>query len=159
MLPRPERRRATCVFPVMTQDRFDLERFVAAQAGTYRQALAEIERGAKTSHWMWFVFPQLAGLGHSAMARRYAISGIDEARAYLAHPMLGSRLHESVAALARLAAPSAEDVFGEIDAIKLRSCLTLFARADGGAPFEAMLGRWFGGRPDEATLRLLARPD
>lgn len=136
-------------------DAFDLERFVRAQAGSYDTALAEIRRGAKRGHWMWFVFPQVAGLGHSAMARRYAIGGIDEARAYLAHPLLGSRLRACVAALQDLPETTAERVFGGIDAVKLRSSLTLFAEAGGGALFEAALARWFAGARDSATMKII----
>lgn len=134
-----------------------LDRFVAAQADTHDHALAELRRGRKTSHWMWFVFPQIAGLGCSEMARRYAIRDAAEARAYLAHPLLGPRLHEAVAAA--VAAPgSAEDVFGGIDAVKLRSSLTLFAEvADDPAPFEAGLARFYDGGKDPETLRLLGR--
>lgn len=133
----------------------DLTRFVEAQdGGVYARALGEIRAGAKTSHWMWFVFPQIAGLGHSAMAQRYAIAGLDEARAYLAHPVLGARLAECVAALAALPdATTAEAVFGGIDAIKLRSSLTLFEAAGGGAAFAAALDRWYGGSRDPETLR------
>ncbi|HET8613339.1 MAG TPA: DUF1810 domain-containing protein [Sphingomonas sp.] len=136
-------------------DPHHLARLVEAQEGVYDRALAEIRAGAKRSHWMWFVFPQIAGLGHSATARRYAIGSLDEARAYLAHPVLGPRLRECVAALQALPESSAEAVFGGIDAIKLRSSLTLFLHAGGGAPFREALDRWFGGREDEATLRLL----
>ncbi len=135
-------------------DPFNLERFVRAQQTTYAGALAEISRGAKQGHWMWYVFPQIAGLGRSDMARLYAISSIDEARAYLAHPLLGARLRQCVEALDELAATSAEQVFGGIDALKLRSSLTLFAKAGGGSLFEAALQRWFGG-PDPQTLGLL----
>lgn len=135
----------------------ELERFVAAQAGTFDRALAEIARGRKASHWMWFVFPQIAGLGHSDMARRYAITSRAEAAAYLAHPLLGPRLHACLAALAALpAGATAESVFGGIDALKLCSSLTLFEAAGGGEPFAAALDRWFGGARDGATLRLLA---
>jgi uncharacterized protein (DUF1810 family) len=135
-------------------DPHDLGRFVAAQAGSYDTALAEIRRGAKRSHWMWYVFPQVAGLGHSPMAQRYAIGSLDEAKAYLAHPMLGSRLRECVAALDGLSDTTAVRVFGDIDAVKLRSSLTLFEAA--GAPFGPTIERWFGER-DERTLALLAR--
>jgi uncharacterized protein (DUF1810 family) len=134
---------------------FDLDRFVTAQATTYDGALAEIRRGAKRSHWMWFVFPQIAGLGSSDMARRYAIASLDEARAYLAHPVLGGRLRESVGALQDLTGTTADAVFGAVDAMKLRSSLTLFAEADGGALFVAALQRWFGGEPDPATVAKL----
>ena len=138
-------------------DSFDLDRFVTAQAHTYPAALAELRAGAKRSHWMWFVFPQIAGLGHSAMAQRYAIRSLAEARAYLAHPLLGPRLHECLAALAALPPTSAERVFGGIDAIKLCSSLTLFAQAGGGTAFAEALTRWFGGEADQATLDRLAR--
>lgn len=137
-------------------DPFDLARFVAAQAQSYEAALAEIRRGAKRSHWMWFVFPQIAGLGASAMARRYAIVSLDEARAYLDHAILGPRLVACVAALQDLDSSDAESVFGGIDAIKLRSSLTFFAEAGGGALIEAALTRWFR-TPDRATLDLIAR--
>ncbi|MBB4066139.1 DUF1810 domain-containing protein [Gellertiella hungarica] len=135
-------------------DPFDLRRFIEAQAGTYETALAEIRRGRKETHWMWFVFPQLAGLGHSATARHYAIRSLGEARAYLGHPLLGARLRECVAALAALDRPDADLVFGSVDALKLRSSLTLFAAAGGGSLFADALGRWFGG-PDERTRALL----
>ncbi len=137
-------------------DVFDLVRFVDAQETTYATALAEIRRGVKRTHWMWFIFPQLAGLGHSAMAQRYAISSLDEARAYLAHPILGSRYRECVGALQDLAKANAEAVFGPIDAMKLGSSLTLFHAASGDPLFEAALNRWFGGEEDVTTLRLLA---
>lgn len=110
-------------------DKYDLQRFVDAQASTYDTALGEIRRGRKTSHWMWFVFPQLAGLGHSAMSQRFAIRSHAEARAYLAHPVLGRRLRECVGALQDLSDTTAERVFGSVDAAKLRSSLTLFAAA------------------------------
>jgi uncharacterized protein (DUF1810 family) len=135
-------------------DRFNLQRFIDAQAGIYPAALAEIRRGAKRSHWMWFIFPQLAGLGRSDMARRYAIASLEEARAYLAHPLLGARLRECVEALQDLRGVTAEAVFGGIDAVKLRSSLTLFAAASDGGIFAAALDRWFG-EPDPATLALL----
>lgn len=136
-------------------DDHDLARFVAAQAAVYDIALAEIRQGAKRSHWMWFIFPQLAGLGSSAMARTYAIRSLDEARAYLEHPILGQRLRDCVAALQTLTDLAAETVFGAIDAVKLRSSLTLFIKAGGGALFESALDQWCSGRKDEATLRLL----
>jgi uncharacterized protein (DUF1810 family) len=138
----------------MNDDRFDLARFVEAQQSVYATALGEIRRGMKRSHWMWFIFPQIAGLGRSPTAQHYAISSIDEARAYLAHPMLGARLRECVAALQDLAPTSAEAVFGDVDAIKLRSSLTLFAEASGEPMFGAAIERWFGSR-DRATLALL----
>jgi uncharacterized protein (DUF1810 family) len=136
-------------------DPYDLGRFVTAQESVYEIALAEIRRGAKRSHWMWFIFPQIAGLGHSAMAQRYAIESLGEAKAYLDHPLLGNRLRSCVSALQDLTGMTAEAVFGGIDAVKLRSSLTLFDVAGGGPLFAAALDRWFGGEKDEATLRLL----
>lgn len=130
-----------------------LSRFVEAQEGSYDTALAEIRHGAKRSHWMWYIFPQIAGLGHSAMAQHYAIASCDEAKAYLAHPLLGPRLLACVEALEALQGTSAERVFGSVDALKLRSSLTLFEAA--GAPFGPVIERWFG-RRDERTLALLA---
>lgn len=136
-------------------DVFDLQRFVSAQAGNYNAALAEIRNGRKHGHWMWFIFPQFAGLGTSAMARHYAIRSLDEARAYLQHPILGERLRTCVAALRDLDQDDAEAVFGTVDSLKLRSSLTLFAQAGGGALFDAALGRWFNGEVDGATVALL----
>ena len=133
----------------------DLDRFVASQDGVYDQALAELRRGAKTSHWMWFVFPQIAGLGRSAMAQAYAIGSADEARAYLAHAVLGPRLIEATQAVTA-ARGSAETILGGIDAVKLRSSMTLFAHvADDPAPFRAALDRFFDGADDPATIALL----
>lgn len=142
-------------------DPYRLERFVTAQdsGGAYRRALAELRAGRKASHWMWFVFPQLAGLGSSAMARQYAISGLDEARAYLRHPVLGPRLRECAGAVAAAERTSASDIFGYVDAMKLRSCMTLFAAAVPAEPvFAAVLDRYFGGEPDQASLDRLAAP-
>lgn len=136
----------------MTTDPYDLERYVSAQEGGYRVALAEITRGAKRTHWMWYIFPQLEGLGSSAMSRRYAIRSLDEARAYLEHSLLGARLRECVAALQDLTGTTAEEVFGVVDATKLRSSLTLFLEAGGDPLFRAALDRWFGGRVDDATI-------
>jgi len=134
----------------------DLDRFVSAQAASHAQALAELRRGRKIGHWMWFVFPQIAGLGHSAMARTYAIADLAEARAYLAHPVLGPRLIAATAA-AVAAAGDAEAIFGPVDAMKLRSSMTLFAAAadDDAAPFVAALSRFFAGIRDPATIALL----
>lgn len=139
----------------MMSNPFNLDRFVIAQAGVWPAPLAELARGRKASHWMWFVFPQIAGLGHSAMAQRYAISSLAEARAYLAHPVLGSRLRDCLAALAALPPTGADAVFGGIDAVKLRSSLTLFDAAGGGPEVAAALDRWFGGARDPATLQRL----
>jgi uncharacterized protein (DUF1810 family) len=137
------------------RDPFDLDRFVAAQAAVWPTPLAELTHGRKASHWMWFVFPQVAGLGHSAMAQRYVIASLAEARAYLAHPLLGGRLHECLAALAALPPTGAAAVFGAIDAVKLRSSLTLFDAAGGGPAFATALDRWCGGERDPATLARL----
>lgn len=136
----------------------DLSRFVEAQDGVYEQALAEIRRGAKRGHWMWFMFPQRKGLGRSPTAQKYAIGSLEEARAYLSDSVLGSRLRECVEALQDLTASSATQVFGEVDAMKLRSSLTLFSLAGGGPIFEAAVARWFGS-PDEQTKTLLANRD
>ena len=135
---------------------FDLQRFVEAQERVYDNALSELRAGRKTSHWMWFVFPQIAGLGHSAMAQAYAIASADEAAAYLAHPLLGARLRECARVLTELEGRSAEQVFGGLDAQKLRSSMTLFARAAPDEPlFRAVLEQYFGGEEDEATLERL----
>lgn len=133
-----------------------LDQFVEAQAPVYATALGEIRRGAKRSHWMWFIFPQLAGLGRSETAKFFGIRSLDEARTYLAHPILGARLRECVGALQDITdmSASAESVFGAVDAMKLRSSLTLFVEAGAGALFVAALDRWFGGVQDPATLRL-----
>jgi len=139
-------------------DPYRLERFVSAQdqADTFATAVGELRAGRKRSHWMWFVFPQVAGLGHSPMSQRYAIASLDEARAYLAHDVLGPRLIECARILCELAGRTAQDIFGGIDAIKLRSSMTLFAHADPANPiFGQVLGAYFGGVPDEATERLL----
>ncbi len=134
----------------------DLSRFVDAQAGTYSQALAELRAGRKTGHWMWFVLPQVAGLGRSPTAQHYAISGLDEARAYLAHPVLGPRLVECAQALLDLPGDDAAAVLGPVDAMKLHSSMTLFAHADPGQPvFHAVLERYFAGQEDEATTSRL----
>ncbi len=138
----------------MSSDPFDLRRFVSAQQGTYTQALEEIRRGTKRSHWMWFVFPQISGLGTSAVAQRFAIRSLAEAKAYLQHPLLGQRYEESVAALQDLKDTSADQVFGSIDAIKLRSSLTLFSGAEDRAIFQAAIRHWFGS-PDGRTIEIL----
>ena len=135
-----------------------LQRFVAAQnaAGTYQRALAELRAGRKAGHWIWFIFPQVAGLGLSAMAQRYAISGLAEARAYLDHPLLGPGLLECAAAVAATEGSTADRILGPVDAMKLRSSMTLFAAA---GPQEAVFGevltRYFDGEPDQATLARL----
>jgi uncharacterized protein (DUF1810 family) len=165
----------------MTADPFDLERFITAQSGTYEHAVAELRRGQKTSHWMWFVFPQIAGLGQSATSRRYAITSLSEARAYLAHPVLGPRLRECTSILVDLSGRTAEQIFGSIDAQKLRSSMTLFQHAElqhaelqhaelqhaelqhaelqhadpSRSEFQQVLARYFGGAADAATMERL----
>lgn len=143
-------------------DLHGLERFVLAQngGGTYDQALGELQLGNKTGHWMWFIFPQIAGLGQSATSRKYAISSLAEARAYLDHDVLGPRLLECAQALTTHAGRSAEDILGGIDARKLHSSMTLFLRAaPGETVFKTILARFFDGQPDEATDALLAEQD
>lgn len=140
-------------------DPFNLQRFVDAQdaQGTYERAHAELRAGRKSSHWMWFVFPQIAGLGSSPTSRRYAISGLDESRAYLAHPVLGPRLRECAHILLELETTDAASVFGSLDAQKLRSSMTLFAAADHApSDFDAVLAKYFGGQPDPMTTQRLA---
>ena len=135
----------------------DLHRFLAAQVDSYERALAELERGRKESHWMWFVFPQLAGLGHSAMSRRYAIASAQEARRYLAHSLLGSRLVECTSAVLAHRHRPIDAILGSVDALKFRSSMTLF-EAVAGAPeqcFGDALRAFYDGEPDSATLRLL----
>jgi len=137
-----------------TDDPYDLQRFTAAQdaGGTYDHATAELRSGRKTSHWMWFIFPQVAGLGYSPASRTYAITSLAEARAYLAHPVLGARLIECAEILTRLPGRTAEQIFGEVDALKLCSCVTLFMHAAPGEPvFRQVLGQYFDGMPDSAT--------
>ena len=138
------------------EDPYDLERFVTAQDGVYAGALAELRRGSKTGHWMWFVFTQIAGLGFSEISQRFGITSLDEARAYLAHPVLGPRLRECARVVAETSGKTAEQIFGSIDGIKLRSSMTLFHRADPDEPaFAAVLQEYFDGQPDEATDRRL----
>ena len=134
----------------------DLGRFVAAQDRVWPEVVAELAAGRKRTHWMWFVFPQLAGLGSSPTAQRYAIGSLEEARAYLAHPLLGARLREAVRLMLGHAGTPAEAVLGSVDAMKLRSSMTLFAAAaPGEASFEEALAAFFGGEPDPRTLALL----
>ncbi|MGY1680578.1 DUF1810 domain-containing protein [Geodermatophilus sp. SYSU D01176] len=140
----------------MSED-VDLERFVRAQdGGGYEQALRELRAGVKQSHWMWFVFPQVAGLGHSAMAQRYAVSGLAEARAYATHPVLGPRLVECAQALLELPGRDPARVLGSVDALKLRSSMTLFEAAiPDERVFGEVLERYYGGERDEETTRRL----
>lgn len=137
-------------------DPYDLERFVEAQARDYEQALSEVRGGRKRSHWMWYVFPQFEGLGSSATSRHYAIRSVEEAEAYLRHPLLGPRLLEIARALLDVEGRSASEIFGSPDDMKLRSSATLFARVSPpGSIFQQVLDRYFGGEPDAETLRLL----
>ena len=139
-------------------DPYDLGRFVQAQAGDYERALSEIRGGRKRSHWMWYIFPQIDGLGFSSMSRHYAIKSRAEAAAYLSHPILGSRLREIAEAALGVAEQSALDVFGSPDDQKLRSCATLFAAVSSeGSVFHHLLDTYFQGKPDERTLQLLDR--
>jgi uncharacterized protein (DUF1810 family) len=134
----------------------DLERFVREQDRDYDHVLAELRRGRKTSHWIWFIFPQIAGLGRSAMSQRFAIASLDEARAYLAHPVLGARLRECAGLLLAIAGRSADQIFGDLDAMKVRSSMTLFHRAAPDEPeFRLVLERFYAGIVDPATDELL----
>lgn len=138
-------------------DPFDLNRFVQAQEGVYAEVLAELRAGRKTSHWMWFVFPQLDGLGRSQTARFFAVKSLTEARAYLAHPVLGKRLRECTAAVLAVPGRTASEIFGSPDDIKFRSSMTLFERAEPECDlFSDALDRFFEGRRDRLTLDLLA---
>ncbi len=137
-------------------DEYNLARFTEAQAPVYQTVLAELRAARKRTHWMWFIFPQLAGLGRSAMAQRYAIASLDEARAFLAHPVLGTRLRECATLVAAAEGRSAHQIFGDPDDIKLHSSLTLFAQAAPDEPlFRACLQKFYDGAPDAATLALL----
>ncbi|WP_398467869.1 DUF1810 domain-containing protein [Tardiphaga sp.] len=139
-----------------TSNRFDLQRFVIAQQPVYATALAELKAGDKRSHWMWFIFPQADGLGHSATAQRYAIGSMDEARAYLAHPLLGTRLRECTEAVLSVTGKSAHDIFGSPDDLNFRSAMTLFGEVDrGGAPYKEALKRYYGGEQDKASLKIM----
>jgi uncharacterized protein (DUF1810 family) len=138
-------------------DPYDLGRFLQAQQDDYEQALSEIASGRKRSHWMWYIFPQLDGLGVSSTSKHYAIKSLDEARAYLAHPILGPRLLECAEAVVRLEGRSAREIFGSPDDLKLRSCATLFACVSPpGSVFERLLTKYYQGRRDDKTLRVLA---
>ena len=148
----------TVMKPHTMDDPHDLERFVGAQnaGNTYERAVEALRRGRKTSHWMWFVFPQVAGLGYSATSRRYAIASLDEARAYLTHPVLGPRLRECAALVAASSTASAVELFGGIDSQKLQSSMSLFLRAVPSEPaFQQVLDRYFDGCTDDTTDELL----
>jgi uncharacterized protein (DUF1810 family) len=140
-----------------TDDPHDLQRFVAAQAPVYDQVREELRAGRKASHWMWFVFPQIAGLGHSAMARRYAVASLDEARAYLDHPVLGARLRECAALVTAVDGESLNEILGSPDDLKFHSSMTLFALASGGdRVFVEPLEKYFAGKQDPATLAMIS---
>jgi uncharacterized protein (DUF1810 family) len=136
-------------------DGFGLERFVTAQAPVFATVHAELAAGAKRTHWMWFIFPQLAGLGTSQMSQTYAISGRDEAAAYLAHPLLGPRLLDCTRLVLAVPDKSATDILGPVDAAKFRSCMTLFAQVSAAPEFAAALHKYFTGNADPATLARL----
>ena len=140
----------------MAGDPYHLERFVEAQRGVFDQACAELRRGRKTGHWMWFIFPQIAGLGFSATSQHYAIRSLDEARAYLDHPTLGPRLREISQILISINGKTAHEIFGSPDDMKLRSSMTLFARAtEDNAVFLEVLRKYFSGAEDERTMELI----
>ena len=136
-------------------DPYNLERYVSAQEHSYNDAISELLDGQKQSHWMWFVFPQIKGLGSSDLAQRYAISGAGEAAAYVAHPILGSRLIKCCNLILDIDDRSAQDIFGGIDAMKLRSSMTLFSRAVGNPTFSKVLAKYFAGKEDLVTLEVL----
>ena len=149
---------ATSVKGNTLEDPHDLQRFLDAQHGVHAAALAELKRGRKASHWMWFVFPQVAGLGLSDMSRRYAIAALDEARAYLENPVLGPRLIAGVEAVQTVQGRSAHEIFGSPDDRKFQSCLTLFEQvASAPEVFAAALDRYYGGERDVRTLEMLER--
>lgn len=139
-------------------DPFDLQRFVVAQASVYETALKELHDGRKQSHWMWFIFPQLRGLGHSSRAKFYGIASLDEARAYLTHPLLGSRLILCTTVVLEIEEPSLYTIFGSPDDRKFRSCMTLFSMvlSEPDNPFRQALDRWCNGIPDQRTLALIS---
>jgi uncharacterized protein (DUF1810 family) len=138
-------------------DPYRLQRYIDAQRPVYDQALAELQAGRKRSHWMWFIFPQLAGLGHSDMARRYAISSLDEASAYLRHPVLGDRLRACTRAVNTVEGRSVEEIFGYPDHMKFRSSMTLFSATGEDPVFQQALDTYFEGKADPLTLERLAK--
>jgi uncharacterized protein (DUF1810 family) len=138
-------------------DAYNLQRFLDAQAHTYHTVLAELRAGRKSSHWIWFIFPQIAGLGHSAMAQQFAIGSLDEAKAYLQHPALGPRLRECTQLVLNVEGRSAEEIFGYPDNLKFRSCMTLFlTAATDNTIFKDALLKYFDGQPDQLTINILA---
>ena len=136
-------------------DPFDLERFVEAQAPVYPRVLSELRHGRKQSHWMWFIFPQLAGLGHSPMAQRFALGSRDEASAYLGHGVLGARLSECTALVNAVEGRTIREILGSPDDLKFRSSMTLFAAVSSNPEFAAAIAKFYGGTPDRKTLDLL----
>lgn len=143
--------------PPNDADRYDLRRFLDAQDRVYDTVIGELRNGAKRSHWIWFVFPQLRGLGHSPTAVRYGISSLEEARAYLAHDILGPRLRECARLVAAIDGRSADDIFGWPDNLKVRSSMTLFAHAtDDNADFHAVLEKFYGGEQDPVTVEMMS---
>jgi uncharacterized protein (DUF1810 family) len=140
-----------------TNDPYDLDRFVRAQAPDYERALAELRAGKKKSHWMWYIFPQIEGLGHSPMSVRYSIKSAAEALAYLDHPLLGPRLRECAAVVRDIVGRSALEIFGSPDDLKLRSCATLFVTVSNEDVFEQVLQKYFDGERDQETLRRIAQ--
>jgi uncharacterized protein (DUF1810 family) len=147
---------ADAIEPGGAGDQHNLNRFVQAQAGDYNQALSEIRKGRKRSHWMWYIFPQLDGLGFSSTSKRYSIKSVAEAEAYVAHPILGPRLMECAEAVLRVEGRSALEIFGSPDDVKLKSCATLFARVSPpGSVFDQLLEKYYRGERDSKTLHLL----
>lgn len=136
-------------------DPYNLQRFVTAQDTVYDTVISELKAGRKRSHWMWFIFPQIAGLGRSPMAIKYSISSMAEAEAYLLHPVLGGRLQECAQLLLQIEDRTSSEIFGGIDAIKLRSCMTLFATLSDDPAFSNVLRRFYGGKSDQKTLDIL----
>ena len=136
-------------------DEYNLHRFLTAQAPAYHTVLAELRAGRKSGHWIWFIFPQIAGLGHSAMAQQFAIASLDEAKAYLKHPVLGPRLHECTQLVLDVEGRSAEEIFGYPDYLKFRSCMTLFLTDN--TLFKSALCKYFDGQPDQLSLDILAQ--
>ena len=138
-------------------DPFDLQRFLDAQAPIYARVVAELRRGQKQTHWMWFVFPQLAGLGHSAMAQRFAIASREEAVAYLGHGVLGPRLRECTALVTAVEGRTAREILGSPDDLKFQSSMTLFGAVSSDPEFSAAIAKFYGGKPDQRTLDLLSQ--
>ena len=136
-------------------DPFDLQRFLDEQAAVYARVLAELRRGQKQSHWMWFIFPQLGGLGHSAMAQRFAIASREEAVAYLGHGVLGLRLKECTALITAVEGRTVHEILGSPDDLKFQSSMTLFSAVSSDPEFSAAIGKFYDGRPDQRTLDLL----